>query len=136
MSPITRQSVFMHVYIIRHPAESHKYKAHVAELGSCMAFGKTETDAEARSIEIFRGLTNHYIKDGIDIPWRTRVPAIDGAIVRTVHLLLGPAPKARWYDPMLSGLLWLGGWCLVHGIHLIERIGGWIEDRIRGKKGK
>ncbi len=136
MSPNIRQSVFVHVYIIRHPTIIAGYKATIAELGSCWGCGVTETEAEVNAIQSFRDVTNLYIQEGRNIPWRERKSAPGDATVRTVRLLLGPASDARWYDLALGGLLWLGGWCLVHGIHLIDRIGGWIEDRIRGKKGK
>ena len=136
MSPITRQAVFIDVYITAFPPGDPKYVASVAQLSDCVRYGNTETEAEANAIIAFRAITNSHIRNGTDIPWRASKPPPADAVVRQSYLRLGPAPEARWYDLALGGMLWLGGWCLVHGIHLIERIGGWIVDRIRGKKGE
>lgn len=122
--------------LVTHTAYYHTHPdgrmyGYLSELSGCGATGASRNAVIEGIKANLRETMASCAAEGEKVPWHAASPCPDGWNTVAISMRLGPKPAVRWYQYIIPGLLYAGGWLLVRGITALDDLVKWVESKRR-----
>ena len=122
---------FVTLTVYYHTHSDGRVIVYLSELTGVTATSSTLKGAIDALMNKLKSVSKSHTSVGRDIPWHASAGRPDGwdTVEITMRLPLGPA--VRWYQYIIPGLLYAGGWLMVRGITALDDLVKWVESKRR-----
>ena len=126
-----KQLVMLRLYYTDMGVKAYGYSGHLPEFPSVLDATGDTLDELIENIKVHLRDRVAKLYSDREVPWRTPPSVPPGWEQMLIHVRIRPAPIVRWYHRVIGGLLYTGGWLLLHGIYAIEQFAEWVESKRR-----